>query len=541
MTAILSSFFVIQVAHAPVMPIGGASNRIVVEFRDNLDSYSYYLSSKYNLPIVGKDYDGRFAVFQVAPVGINLDSAFRVRILDLLRQESVAQSAHYDYYVCMVWAGGCGGGGGSCSPYFSLSASTPSFFVRGGQTQATSIITVSSICGYSGPVNLAWQSNPCPSQVSNISFSPSVVAISGGSPANSTVQFMTPPSSSYPINPCVIKLFGSTDISGPSNTVQVSIAFNDFTISANPSSSTILAGTSVTSTISVTGLGPGPSTISLTASVAPNGPSVSVNPATLQLPGIGSTAISTLTISTVSGNPGNYVVTVSGTSGSLVHPISLSVAATFDFGVTVSKTSLTINAGYVCEQSSYVTVTSVNGASGNLVLSSAVVPNGPTLELSPSTFFLPSYGSGSSKLYSCAAATASGTFTGTITATIGSVNHSVTISVVVPFPGDPLFDSSQSGLTDLNLPNAWKISAGTHRSVIAIVDSGIQLNHPDLQGNLWTANGFADGTPDGVHGLTLSEPTSTPSTRLATAQLSLAWPPLLLTMGLGLRVWVTSS
>ncbi len=74
------------------------SNRLVVEFRDNVDLNAQYLSSKYNLPIVARDYDGRFIVLQVAPDGAYLDPSFRASILAQIRQEPIVLSAHYDYY-----------------------------------------------------------------------------------------------------------------------------------------------------------------------------------------------------------------------------------------------------------------------------------------------------------------------------------------------------------------------------------------------------------------------------------------------------------
>jgi subtilisin family serine protease len=52
---------------------------------------------------------------------------------------------------------------------------------------------------------------------------------------------------------------------------------------------------------------------------------------------------------------------------------------------------------------------------------------------------------------------------------------------------------NQWALPDLNLPNAWQTTVGTHNRIIAIVDSGIWFGHPDLAGNLWTA-------ADGSHG-----------------------------------------
>ena len=48
---------------------------------------------------------------------------------------------------------------------------------------------------------------------------------------------------------------------------------------------------------------------------------------------------------------------------------------------------------------------------------------------------------------------------------------------------DPLF-SKQWGLEQINGPHAWKLGASGEGVVIAVVDTGIDLSHPDLRGNL---------------------------------------------------------
>lgn len=50
-------------------------------------------------------------------------------------------------------------------------------------------------------------------------------------------------------------------------------------------------------------------------------------------------------------------------------------------------------------------------------------------------------------------------------------------------PADPLF-SSQWGHTKMQMPEAWDITTGCPAIKIAIIDNGVQLNHPDLIDNL---------------------------------------------------------
>ncbi|NIJ51446.1 S8 family serine peptidase [Dyadobacter arcticus] len=67
-------------------------------------------------------------------------------------------------------------------------------------------------------------------------------------------------------------------------------------------------------------------------------------------------------------------------------------------------------------------------------------------------------------------------------------------------PNDPLF-ASNWGLAKMKLPEAWDITAGCPNIKIAIIDDGVQLNHPDLQPNLLP--GF-DATPYGTNGGTVA-------------------------------------
>jgi len=40
---------------------------------------------------------------------------------------------------------------------------------------------------------------------------------------------------------------------------------------------------------------------------------------------------------------------------------------------------------------------------------------------------------------------------------------------------------------DINADFAWDISTGSRANVVAIVDTGIDYNHPDLAANVWSA------------------------------------------------------
>ncbi|MCX6744228.1 MAG: S8 family peptidase [Candidatus Parcubacteria bacterium] len=51
-------------------------------------------------------------------------------------------------------------------------------------------------------------------------------------------------------------------------------------------------------------------------------------------------------------------------------------------------------------------------------------------------------------------------------------------------PDDPAY-SRQWYLADLQMPNVWVLESGKSEVVIAIIDSGIEVSHPDLHDNIW--------------------------------------------------------
>jgi subtilisin family serine protease len=67
-------------------------------------------------------------------------------------------------------------------------------------------------------------------------------------------------------------------------------------------------------------------------------------------------------------------------------------------------------------------------------------------------------------------------------------------------PNDPRYaeqwhynnTGQQSGTpdADIDLPEAWEIEKGSTDVVIAIIDGGIQHNHPDIQANMWSGIGY---------------------------------------------------
>src|SRR5437016_787391 len=93
----------------------------------------------------------------------------------------------------------------------------------------------------------------------------------------------------------------------------------DFSISATPASQSITAGSTTSYNLSVTSLNGFSSAISLSASGLPSGVTASFNPSSVK--GSGS---SILTLSTTNSTPASsFTLTVTGTSGSLSHAVSV--------------------------------------------------------------------------------------------------------------------------------------------------------------------------------------------------------------------------
>jgi len=76
-------------------------------------------------------------------------------------------------------------------------------------------------------------------------------------------------------------------------------------------------------------------------------------------------------------------------------------------------------------------------------------------------------------------------------------------------PNDPYFNPQQWALNntgtfasgtagaDIKMTSAWDITQGSRGVIVAVVDSGVDLNHPDLVNNLWR-NGGESSCADGV-------------------------------------------
>ncbi len=81
------------------------------------------------------------------------------------------------------------------------------------------------------------------------------------------------------------------------------------------------------------------------------------------------------------------------------------------------------------------------------------------------------------------------------------------LASIAALPNDPLY-SSQWGLMRTGVPAAWDLSIGGTAAPVAVIDTGVDLSHPDLSGKLLPGYDFfnddADPSDDHGHGTRMS-------------------------------------
>lgn len=76
-------------------------------------------------------------------------------------------------------------------------------------------------------------------------------------------------------------------------------------------------------------------------------------------------------------------------------------------------------------------------------------------------------------------------------------------------PNDPAYATQQQYLPAIGAEEAWSIQRGDRSIVVAVIDSGIDIHHPDLQGQIWTnPNAGNDGCGDDLHGCNFVDPST---------------------------------
>jgi uncharacterized membrane protein len=274
---------------------------------------------------------------------------------------------------------------------FKISATSPSV-VNAGQS-ATSTITVSAVSGFTGTVTLTDTSTG----LTCAAITPGTITGSG----TATVSCSATATGTYTLT--------VTGTSGTLvHTATATFNFVDFNIAAS-SPAAVNAGQSATSTITITAVNGFAGVVTLTDTVPSGLTCGAITPGTV-------TGSGTATVSCSATVAGTYVLTITGTSGSLVH----TATATFNFaGFTITASSpAAVNAGL--SATSTISVTPVNGFTGVVTLSDTV-PSGLTCGA-----FTPGTVTGSGTATVSCSATVAGTYVLTVTGTTGSLIQTAT-------------------------------------------------------------------------------------------------------------------
>ncbi len=92
---------------------------------------------------------------------------------------------------------------------------------------------------------------------------------------------------------------------------------------------------------------------------------------------------------------------------------------------------------------------------------------------------------------------------GVVYAEPDSVIHADSVPL---YPNDPVFyrdwGLNNANNVDIDAPEAWSITTGNPATIVAVLDSGIDLGNPDFAGKVWTnpINDAAQGYPNDLHG-----------------------------------------
>ena len=197
----------------------------------------------------------------------------------------------------------------------------------------------------------------------------------------------------------------------------------DFSLSASPASQTVAPGASTTYNVTVTQSGGFSGTVTFSPSGLPAGAGADFSP-----PSVNGSGSSTMTVTTSGATPpGSYTLTITGTSGSLVHSTSVTLVVsgvTPDFSLSAAPSSQTVVRR--ASTTYTVTVTPSGGFGGTVTFSVSGLTGGATASFNPTSVNT----SGSSTM-TIDAGNKTGTFTLTITGMSGNLQHSTAVTLVV--------------------------------------------------------------------------------------------------------------
>ncbi len=340
-------------------------------------------------------------------------------------------------------------------PTFALATSPSSLNLVAG-SQASVVVTVTSVSGFSDPVQLFFSVLPVGVTV-NLSSNP--VTPPAGGTVTTTASFTV--DSSVSGNTYYLTLVGSSGSIIHTYTFGLQVTPRtipqDFGISVSPPVLNIAPGGHGSSTVTVFSFNGFSSGVSLIHSGGPSGVSLSFSQSHLFPPSgvsspYGTSASSVLSISVPSWVAvGLYPIAVTGTSDPLgvsqsviVHStqFTLQVVSPKDFTIAIAPSSLSMQPG--TSTTATVTVSSFGGFSSAVELT-ANGPSGVSLNFSPNPMTeLPGGAATATAVISVSPSASSGTYPMLITGIGGGLTHSTTITIIVSQAASPDFSITSS-------------------------------------------------------------------------------------------------
>lgn len=215
------------------------------------------------------------------------------------------------------------------TPDFTLTASPASLSVVQG-TSTNNTITTAANGSFNAAVTLSISGLP-----SGVTASFSAASIPAPGSGSSTLTFTASSTAATGTTNVTVTATGG----GVTHTTTVALtvtstATPDFTVSASPTSLSVVQGTSGSSSISTTVSGGFNAAISLSASGLPSGVTASFNPASIAAPGSGSSTLTLTASSTATTGTSN--VTVTATGGGVTHTATIALTVTAAGGGTTT-------------------------------------------------------------------------------------------------------------------------------------------------------------------------------------------------------------
>jgi len=300
------------------------------------------------------------------------------------------------------------------APTFSIYPSGNVSIAPGGSSSTN--IYVNGVNGFSGNVGLSVSG--LPSGVS-ATFSPSSVA------SGSSAVLKISATATAPAGTSTLTITGSSGGQKVTATLPLTIAAPSFTISS-PGALSVGVGTSSASTLVFFEANPSFSgNVRFAISGLPNGVSASFSPNPTSY-------LSELTLqASTSAAPGQYNVTITGTSGALTASTAVTLTVVVPSFTIGSQSEINVGRG-TSATSYYLDIQSQNGFSGNVQLAMTGLPSGVAASFSPNPT---SPSNNQNVLTLTASATAAlGQYTATITGTSGkqTVSSQITVGVYTP-------------------------------------------------------------------------------------------------------------